>query len=533
MKTNIFKHIVPIFAAGLLVAGCTQDFEDTNTNPNKITVASGKLSASALFEPVLYGGTNLITYYNYFWCNELIQHTAATGWTTSNTHRYNIGDSNWASIWKGIARYASDVHEMYRLAELKNDKAMMAVAKTLYVFYMQNLTDTFGDIPCSEAFQSDQGNMKPVFDSQEEVYQQLCAELDSANDIYASKPYVSDKYPSLDAMYSFNMEKWRKFNNALYLRVLGRLTNRLGTVVDVRNNITVTQKMQQIVSDPDKYPIFESNADNATVHYSAVSPYYSEFQPTEFTDDDFQQHRLTEQMIKMMTLKDGTADTVVDPRLKIFGVYRKGYTYWKGTVAGGLLENQNEEDRGASPLNTQTLRRDNADEFLMGYDEQQFILAEAALQGIISGGEAEARNRYEQAVTSSIKKWAAYGESSVLGADTIKYYVPQDMINHFLNSPLASWEQSSDHLALILNQKYIATFWVGFESWCDYRRTGYPKLVIGAGTDPNDHVLPTRMAYSNVTVATNSEHVQQALQRMGGVNDMKLPVWWSRQAVGK
>ena len=35
---------------GLTFVGCTQNFEETNTNPNKITVKSGKLSASAMFE---------------------------------------------------------------------------------------------------------------------------------------------------------------------------------------------------------------------------------------------------------------------------------------------------------------------------------------------------------------------------------------------------------------------------------------------------------------------------------------------------
>jgi hypothetical protein len=534
MKTRFIKNILPVAASALLLAGCTGDFESTNTNPNKITVNSDKLSASALFEPILYGGTNYLTYISYYWNDELIQHTAGTGYTTSTQHRYSIGDANWTSLWNGLARYGSDIHEMNRLATAQNDEAVQAVSRTLYVLYMQNLTDMFGDIPYSEAYQGTDGNMKPVYDSQEKVYAEMCACLEQANKMYAESPYVNSSYPALDAMYGFDMAKWRKFNNTLYLRLLGRLTNRTATIVDSTANLNVAQKMQQIVDNPSTYPVFESNADNATVHYSAVAPYYSEFDPQTNSDADFQQYRLTQQMIKMMVIKDPnneTVDTYVDPRLPIIGVKRDKYTYWKGTVSGGLAENQSTDDKGASLLNLQTLRRNNSDEFLMGYDEMLFILAEAAERGMISGGEEKARQYYEAAVKANIEKWSAFAKASVTtGTVPAEYDVTDDQINEFLQSALASWDLNTDHLKLIVDQKYIATFWVGMESWNDYRRTGYPELTIGAGTDPNDYTLPTRMGYPNTSVATNAEHVAEALKRMGGENNMKTPVWWSKQA---
>ena len=91
MKTRFIKHILPVAAAGLLLAGCTENFESTNTNPNKITVNSDKLSASALFEPILYGGTNYLTYISYYWNDELIQHTAGTAYTTTTENVFCIG----------------------------------------------------------------------------------------------------------------------------------------------------------------------------------------------------------------------------------------------------------------------------------------------------------------------------------------------------------------------------------------------------------------------------------------------------------
>ncbi|MBP3532791.1 MAG: SusD/RagB family nutrient-binding outer membrane lipoprotein, partial [Alistipes sp.] len=85
----------------------------------------------------------------------------------------------------------------------------------------------------------------------------------------------------------------------------------------------------------------------------------------------------------------------------------------------------------------------------------------------------------------------------------------------------------------IINQKYVALFWVGYESWYEYRRTGFPKLKIGTATS-NDHVLPTRFQYPDNTANVNVANYQAQLERLRtvykGDDDMKTPVWWSKQA---
>lgn len=536
------KYSTLVLACGLFLTGCTQNFEETNTNPNKITVKSGKLSVSAMFEKNLYDGANYLTYISWFWNNELVQHTACTGNTVRNEHRYNIGDANWASLWNHIAAYASNIHEMNRLATLQKDVAMQAVSQTMYVLFMQNLTDMFGDIPYREAFMADKGILTPVFDSQEEVYKQMCKTLEQANKLYASNPYVNSSYAALDNMYGFDMKKWQRFNNSLYIRVLGRLMGRNTTVVDSTGNMTVKGKMQQIVDNPAQYPVFTSNDDNATVRFTAIAPYYSEFDPANYTESDFTNsaYHLTEQTIKMMVIKgrnaDGSinmkADIYIDPRLHIIGKQRDSAPYWKGTVAGGLAENQNNDDRASSYLNTQVLRRNNSDEFFMGFDELEFILAEAALKGIINGGDAAARTYYEAAVTANMQKWTKFAQAAVPNNTPVDYIITDQAVTDYLQSSLASWDANTNHEKLILEQKYIATFWVGMEGWSDYRRTGYPELTIGQGTDPNDNILPTRMGYPNTTVATNATNAAAALKNMGAsANDMKTPLWWSKKAI--
>jgi hypothetical protein len=162
----------------------------------------------------------------------------------------------------------------------------------------------------------------------------------------------------------------------------------------------------------------------------------------------------------------------------------------------------------------------------MDYAEVQFILAEAALKGWVDGGDAKAKEYYTAAVTASLQKWAEFGTLSETPVT-----IAEADINTFLDSKLASWDLAASKEERIAHQKYLALFWTGMEANHEYRRTGYPVLTIGAGTSFNDFILPTRFAYPNTTMATNSANAQEALTRMGGENNMKTPVWWSKKAI--
>ena len=147
------KMLNKIVACGLIalfMAACTSDFEETNTNPNTITV--GAVPASSMFEPLLYNGANVWLNYSWYWNNELVQFTAFTGGTTRQEHRYFISDANWQSVWNLYARYANNDVHMYDLAVKQGDHSLEAIALTLKVLYLSNLTDIYGDIPYFRSF---------------------------------------------------------------------------------------------------------------------------------------------------------------------------------------------------------------------------------------------------------------------------------------------------------------------------------------------------------------------------------------------
>ena len=85
-------------------------------------------------------------------------------------------------------------------------------------------------------------------------------------------------------------------------------------------------------------------------------------------------------------------------------------------------------------------------------------------------------------------------------------------------------------LSQILTQQWVTNFWVGFESWCTYRRTGYPRLEIGKAVE-NDGFLPKRFSYATNSLTTNGTNAQKAIDRMfeeyGKGDTMNTPLWWS------
>ncbi len=518
---KILNRILTGVFIPLLMFSCTSDFEEINTNPNRTTV--GEITASGMFEPILYGGANAWLNYTWFWNNELIQFTAFTGGTTRQEHRYFISDGNWLSVWNTYSRYTNNVMHMYDLSIQQKDPSLEAIALTLKVLYMSNLTDIFGDIPYSEAFTARKlgGTTKPKFDSQKEVYELMFMDLEAANNIYASKPVFIK--PMLDGMYGGSMEKWRQFNNSLYLRLLCRVSG--------RNEMNVGTKMTEIINNPTQYPIFTSNADNATVIFSGSDPYRNQFSETNESAFTSSGRKLTKQVMKMMVIEENDLQVYVDPRLPIFGkknpsLVTNPNNLWIGTIGGVKEEEQSQADRGSSWLNTKVFCRADAPGWFMDYAEVQFILAEAALKGSIPGGAAKAKEHYTTAVTASLNKWAAFGQYS-----EIPVAIAEGDITSFLASDLASWDKATNKEELVANQKHLALFWVGMEAYHEYRRTGYPQLTIGGGTVYNDYILPTRFAYPTTTMATNNGNAQIALDRMGGSNNMKTPVWWSKQAI--
>lgn len=533
MKKIIFNISAGIAATVLMLVqtGCTQDFEEINKDPNKIVV--GDVSPYNMFENLLWGGASTRCYDAWYYGGEIVQHTASVSSNIRVSTYTDLNNKFFDRVWSRFASAASDADHMYELAEKNNSDACKAIALTFKAMNLEELTAMFGDIPCSEAFQARKtGNVTPKFDSQRYVYEQLFAYFEQANDLYATSPKFTQ--PTMDGMYGADMAKWRKFNNSLYMRALCRVSNR-----DSEMNGVISAKLQEMVSNPTKYPVFASNSDNATVKYTGTTPYASYFYNYTFSDYTSVRH-MSQEMVKQMVLTvEGEGQVLEDPRTRVYFYKSRANGNeageWFGAIAGASSAQMDLNPSYRGILNAPIFCDGIAPYTYMEYAEVEMIIAEMTLKGFIAGGESEAKKHYETAVTASVEQWWERCNNATKWNDNFEkpyVYSPNETAN-LLASPLASWDLNTNKKRLIGNQKFLLLFMNSYQAFYEIQRTGYPELTIGEGTGSNNYQFPTRMGYPTNTIGTNPNNANEAIQRQGWKeNNMREHMWYSLTASG-
>ncbi|MGB3774530.1 MAG: SusD/RagB family nutrient-binding outer membrane lipoprotein, partial [Leeuwenhoekiella sp.] len=137
---------------------------------------------------------------------------------------------------------------------------------------------------------------------------------------------------------------------------------------------------------------------------------------------------------------------------------------------------------------------------LMTYAEVEFIKAELAQRGFISN----AQEHYENGVRSAIEQ---------IGAEVTETY---------FNSDMTAYDGSLEQIML---QKYYALYFVDYQQWFEYRRTGFPELPTTEAM-LNNGVMPARFLYPQDVQLSNSANYEEALQLLGGPDDINTKVWW-------
>ena len=243
------KNLRIFFLAVLVFAvGCTNDFEEINTNTNQPETASSDL----LLSTVISNALGQLARDGYSEGNQVSQHVASNNFTGFD--RYNWGSNGlWSDFYENLTE-VEIILEQSR-AEGAGNSSYEGMALVLRSWMYSNLTDLFGDVPFSEAITgATEGNFTPTYDTQESIYDAILTDLATADDLLAQGQQILGG----DILYGGDLMSWRKLANSLRLRYLMRISKRRD----------VGAQMQQIV---DNEPIFESSADDAAMSYPATS----------------------------------------------------------------------------------------------------------------------------------------------------------------------------------------------------------------------------------------------------------------------
>jgi len=476
--------IALLVTAGLSFGSCTKNFDALNTDPNQIEL----ITPGSLITPTVYGMTTYFTVRSNDFTWEIMQTGLANPSAANGIHRYYFTEQSGDGTWNKCYAYLRNIREMETSAVARNNEAYQAVARTLKAYIVGILTDSFGDVPLSEALGAESGITKPKFDTQEQIYADMVKGLEEANKLYQGESVMNGE----DILYKNDKKLWRKFNNSLLLRYYLRQSKRMDAYA----------KIKVMLDNPADYPIFQSNAEAAVVQVTGLAPYdyawgrrqdYVNFTAmAEFFVDNL--NALNDPR-RPFIMKEATR--LVDGKVESIG--------YRGIPAG------HSGDLSAYNFNPSTPNGDlvypeavgtPVKELIMPYAEVEFIKAETYLA---LGSTNEAKTAYEKGVKASIEQYGGVMPATYFENESAKFDGTQERI---------------------MMQKYLSLFMVDYQQWFEYRRTGFPKLP----KTPymfHDGVMPSRFMYKNEVRRFNPDNYAKAVAQMGG-DTYHTKVWWEK-----
>lgn len=477
-----------LFIFGLLTTNsCTSEFDKMNTDPNNPTnIGAQYLFPYAVEKTVdrYWGGNVRFERLNLDGAMLWIQYLARNIYSNEGDN-YGITPTFYNNTWKslyndGLLNFQRVVKETGPTGKTPNAN-YEGVAMVMRSWTFSILTDLYGSIPYSDALKGtdEKPVYTPAYDSMDKVYAGILADLKAAND----KLSVTGPAVSGDIIYGGNILKWKKFANSLRLRLANRQA--------AKKSEESRAIMKEILADGAKYPIFESNADNAILANTTSRPSNNEWNEVMVVGSRTD-WSMSKTIIDKLTAME-------DTRLDVFATKNKANAY-EGIPNGLPDAIATTYLSSASTLGNYFLKPETPS-VIMTYAELQLILAEAAMEGDIDG---KADEYFKKGIDASFAQFALK--------------TPAEYISKL-------GEVSK---AKIMEQKWIALFGQGVEAWTEFRRTGMPTF---SPKDPraifeNDGLIPTRLPYPTSEYSLNKAKLDEGI-KMNGADNMKTKLWWT------
>jgi hypothetical protein len=208
----------------LMAGSCSKaKLDEINTDPTKLTEENYDPNSLLAQAQLKYANMG---YYQLLYQSTMVQLLASTYGYYNNGDKYiNVGSFTdyQGRIFSEGYMDVSYIREMQRLARLKDPVAnqnLLAIGDIMFVLIMQRITDTYGDVPYTQAAKAMEGIKYPVYDTQQDIYNKMLSDLEAAiAQLDTSKPG-----PTADLFYKGDIEKWKKFGYSLMLKIALRLT---------------------------------------------------------------------------------------------------------------------------------------------------------------------------------------------------------------------------------------------------------------------------------------------------------------------
>jgi len=503
--------LVSFTLAVLLSQGCTKNFDDINTDPNRPSLSNPAVAAgaaNALFSSAISRGlmeAGEFQRVQALYADLYGQHFATSqGYFASDRYQINQGWLNFG--WNLF--YPRDIRNLIDI--IKSDNAsnnQKQIARIWKVFLFHRMVDFYGDIPY---FNAGDPTKPEKYDNQKDIYYDFFTELSDA----VAKIDASVSYNSNDIIYAGNIAQWKKFANTLRLRLALR--------VSTKDPAKAKTEAEAAIASG----IFGANADNAMARVSNILPNaYNQI-------TGWNEFRMSASMESVLVgYKDprGTEYFSLVPATAAPAFIGKLNGIRNGTSPAdlGLPENSfgNNSNVGVkfSVANMNTNAR-----IVLTYAEACFLMAEAA--GKSYAGATNTKDWYEKGITASVAQFGATMPVGYLSNTTDLPVTPANCPGPISTLPIAFSAVASEQFEQIQLQKWIAVYPDGFEAWANFRRTELPRFYTPANYDASSDVTPgsfiQRIPYTDYMKGLNATGVAAAETRMGG-SGQKVKLWFA------
>jgi hypothetical protein len=493
----------------LVPNACTDNFENINISP--VAVQEDRINEDLLFtRAIVYGALRYTEFQRaqMLYANHYIQYYSVAV-DFFETDRY-ITRNDWLTdYWRAAyADYAMQTQQVINITLRDPNKVnKTAMARIWKVFIMHRITDLWGDVPYFEALT---GAITPSYDPQEVIYLDMLKELREA--VASFDPSRTASFGNADMLYQGSIDRWTRFANSLRLRLAMRISLVAPNVAE--------QHVREVLNENHLI-----SANNQT----ALVPYGRDFGNADENIQPMGVIRSFNEYRASNTLVDFLAENN-DPRL---GLYLEPVANgnFVGLRNGLNPEEVNTIDRDDFSRDSQLISNIFAPSALLQYAEVCFLQAEAALRG---WGPGTPQQFYEEGIRASIRFWLEVRQNLLTRVPAQdrgvipSVEVTETDINNYLVEPNIAFNQGRA-LEQIITQKWLTNINQGFESYAEYRRTGFPVLNPIPNTDglseTGGTAVPSRLRYPAEEQALNGTNYQRAVQRQGP----DLPttrVWW-------
>lgn len=557
------KYLKYTFAALSFAAvstGCS-DFGDTNIDPehmNETNLPTEMMFSNAQHQAL---GSDWDVWRNgLIYCGQWMNHVASINqWWEYSVYTWSDGYS--AAYWEIYHSDRGAVRDITTVLDKWKDDPKHEVdyqfARIMRVYIMHRMTDLYGDVPYSQAGRYNEF-LYPKYDKQKDIYMDMLKELDEAQAELGSADAEMGKQ---DLYFSGDAASWKRFANSLMLRLAMRLVK-----VD---EVTAKTYVAKAVAGG----LISKNEENVLLQHpggvvgnDSSEPYAKIFVNGESVVNFFL-HETFVNMLKntndprlplIAAVYDKTPEkAITDPEYQKDGKYEDDK---QQGLPGGLSNNTESKwyignkpqyikfhrdqypatEEGKKEFeeyigkgyrkeyslpNRYTYSDPTSPTFVVTYAQTEFLLAEAVVRNYVQGNAAE---HFNNGLRAALEQFSQFPNGKQL-YDT---YMTEDEINEYLAANPLDMTTVEASLKQINTQYWINCFCDEYETFANWRRSGYPELK--SNYDPanpvalcdTDGEIARRFRYPTEESQINSANYKEAVEGLSKGDKFSSRVWW-------